>query len=99
MYKLSQEQKTLVKNDKQNKKLWDEAMGSLSLGPVRMTVYNWSKLIMFVLHAGWLIKCQVRNCDTKVIIYNKYSMSLWFQEKKLKKSSSPYSKIVVPMLS
>uniref|UniRef100_A0A7N6BD34 E3 ubiquitin-protein ligase UHRF n=1 Tax=Anabas testudineus TaxID=64144 RepID=A0A7N6BD34_ANATE len=33
MYKLSQEQKTLVKNDKQNKKLWDEAMGSLSLGP------------------------------------------------------------------
>uniref|UniRef100_A0A8C7ZAD0 E3 ubiquitin-protein ligase UHRF n=1 Tax=Oryzias sinensis TaxID=183150 RepID=A0A8C7ZAD0_9TELE len=33
VYKLSQEQKSLIKNDKQNKKLWDEAMESLSLGP------------------------------------------------------------------
>uniref|UniRef100_A0A8C6NZA4 E3 ubiquitin-protein ligase UHRF n=1 Tax=Nothobranchius furzeri TaxID=105023 RepID=A0A8C6NZA4_NOTFU len=33
VYKLSHEQKTLIKNDEQNKKLWDEAMGSLSLGP------------------------------------------------------------------
>uniref|UniRef100_A0AAX7TNR3 E3 ubiquitin-protein ligase UHRF n=1 Tax=Astatotilapia calliptera TaxID=8154 RepID=A0AAX7TNR3_ASTCA len=33
MYKLSQEQKALIKNDKLNKKLWDEAMESLSLGP------------------------------------------------------------------
>lgn len=39
VYKLSQEQKALIKNDKPNKKLWDEAMESLSLGPVRMTVY------------------------------------------------------------
>ena len=38
MYKLSQGQKTLIKNDKPNKKLWDEAMESLSLGPVRMTL-------------------------------------------------------------
>lgn len=38
MYKLSQEQKALIKNDKPNKKLWDEAMESLSLGPVRMVV-------------------------------------------------------------
>ncbi|XP_026178762.1 E3 ubiquitin-protein ligase UHRF1 [Mastacembelus armatus] len=33
VYKLSQQQKTLIKNDKANKKLWDEAMESLSLGP------------------------------------------------------------------
>uniref|UniRef100_A0A4W6CP54 E3 ubiquitin-protein ligase UHRF n=1 Tax=Lates calcarifer TaxID=8187 RepID=A0A4W6CP54_LATCA len=33
VYKLSQEQKALIKNDKPNKKLWDEAMESLSLGP------------------------------------------------------------------
>lgn len=39
VYKLSQEQKSLIKNDKQNKKLWDEAMESLSLGPVRTSVY------------------------------------------------------------
>lgn len=32
-YKLTQEQKALIKNDKCNKKLWDEAMASLSLGP------------------------------------------------------------------
>lgn len=39
MYKLTREQKTFIKNDKQNKKLWDEAMESLSLGPVSITVY------------------------------------------------------------
>lgn len=39
MYKLSQEQKALIKNDKLNKKLWDEAMESLSLGPVRISVH------------------------------------------------------------
>ena len=38
VYKLSQQQKALIKNDKSNKKLWDEAMGSLSLGPVRIVV-------------------------------------------------------------
>lgn len=38
MYKLSQEQKALIKNDKLNKKLWDEARESLSLGPVRIFV-------------------------------------------------------------
>lgn len=75
MYKLSQEQKALIKNDKQNKKLWDEAMESLSLGPVRMTVYNSGKLIMFVLHAGWLLnQFKPLNCDTKTIImFNKHN--------------------------
>lgn len=34
VYKLSQQQKSLIKNDQPNKKLWDEAMESLSLGPV-----------------------------------------------------------------
>lgn len=38
VYKLSQGQKALIKNDKKNKKLWDEAMESLSLGPVRGAV-------------------------------------------------------------
>uniref|UniRef100_A0A8C9X0J2 E3 ubiquitin-protein ligase UHRF n=1 Tax=Sander lucioperca TaxID=283035 RepID=A0A8C9X0J2_SANLU len=33
VYKLTQGQKALIKNDKPNKKLWDEAMESLSLGP------------------------------------------------------------------
>ncbi|CAJ1060810.1 hypothetical protein L3Q82_025664 [Xyrichtys novacula] len=32
-YKLTREQKVLIKNDEQNKKLWDEAKESLSLGP------------------------------------------------------------------
>lgn len=39
VYKLTQEQKSLIKNDKQNKKVWDEAMESLSLGPVSSAVY------------------------------------------------------------
>jgi len=34
VYKLTQEQKSLIKNDKSNKKVWDEAMESLALGPV-----------------------------------------------------------------
>ncbi len=34
-YKLSREQKALIKDDELNKKLWDEAMESLNLGPVR----------------------------------------------------------------
>uniref|UniRef100_A0A8C5DCE1 E3 ubiquitin-protein ligase UHRF n=1 Tax=Gouania willdenowi TaxID=441366 RepID=A0A8C5DCE1_GOUWI len=34
VYKLSREQKGLIKDDETNKKLWDEAMESLSLGPV-----------------------------------------------------------------
>lgn len=34
VYKLSVEQKGLIKGDTANKKLWDEAMESLSLGPV-----------------------------------------------------------------
>ncbi|KAM3876053.1 E3 ubiquitin-protein ligase UHRF1 [Diretmus argenteus] len=33
IYKLTKEQKGLIKDDKPNKKLWDEAMESLSLGP------------------------------------------------------------------
>ncbi|XP_061681405.1 E3 ubiquitin-protein ligase UHRF1 isoform X1 [Syngnathoides biaculeatus] len=33
VYKLSGEQKALIKNDTQNKKVWGEAMESLSLGP------------------------------------------------------------------
>lgn len=49
VYKLSKEQKTLIKNDKLNKKLWDEAMESLSLGPVRMSVYlHETKQIMLI---------------------------------------------------
>lgn len=36
VYKLTKEQKSLIKNDEANKKVWDEAMESLSLGPVRM---------------------------------------------------------------
>ncbi|KAG9351238.1 hypothetical protein JZ751_025129 [Albula glossodonta] len=32
-YKLTREQKALIKEDELNKKLWDEAMGSLTLGP------------------------------------------------------------------
>ncbi len=36
VYKLTREQKDLIKKDEANKKVWDEAMGSLSLGPVRM---------------------------------------------------------------
>lgn len=38
-YKLTREQKTLIKNDTANKKVWDEAMQSLSLGPVRRAAY------------------------------------------------------------
>lgn len=38
-YKLTREQKTLIKNDTANKKVWDEAMQSLSLGPVRIAAY------------------------------------------------------------
>lgn len=33
-YKLTTEQKALIKEDELNKKLWDEAMQSLSQGPV-----------------------------------------------------------------
>ncbi|XP_077464044.1 E3 ubiquitin-protein ligase UHRF1 [Stigmatopora argus] len=33
VYKLSGQQKAFIKNDTQNKKVWDEAMESLSLGP------------------------------------------------------------------
>lgn len=33
-YKLSREQKSLIKADELNKKVWGEAMESLSLGPV-----------------------------------------------------------------
>lgn len=35
-YKLTKEQKALIKEDQLNKKLWDEAVGSLNLGPVRV---------------------------------------------------------------
>lgn len=35
-YKLTREQKALIKNDEANKKVWEEAMQSLSLGPVRI---------------------------------------------------------------
>lgn len=43
-YKLTREQKTLIKNDTANKKLWDEAMQSLSLGPVRIQLTSVSSL-------------------------------------------------------
>lgn len=56
VYKLSQEQKTLIKNDKQNKKLWDEAMESLSLGPVRMICLAFSLAFVF-----WDIFIQVKS--------------------------------------
>lgn len=39
-YKLTKEQKALIKNDEANKKVWDEAMESLSLGPVRVTIFG-----------------------------------------------------------
>uniref|UniRef100_A0A8C1SMP0 RING-type E3 ubiquitin transferase n=1 Tax=Cyprinus carpio TaxID=7962 RepID=A0A8C1SMP0_CYPCA len=39
-YKLSKEQKALIKDDELNKKLWDEAMASLNLGPVLCTFMN-----------------------------------------------------------
>lgn len=52
VYKLTQEQKALIRGDKPNKKLWDEAMGSLTLGPVSIIVWkviSFSKLLlMFV---------------------------------------------------
>lgn len=38
-YKLTKEQKALIKSDEANKKVWGEAMESLSLGPVRMPVF------------------------------------------------------------
>lgn len=38
-YKLTREQKALIKKDEANKKVWGEAMESLSLGPVRIAVY------------------------------------------------------------
>lgn len=38
-YKLTREQKALIKNDEANKKVWDEAMQSLSLGPVRILYF------------------------------------------------------------
>lgn len=49
-YKLSQEQKSLIKKDQPNKKLWDEAMESLSLGPVKMLVLNTHGFISAHLH-------------------------------------------------
>lgn len=47
MYKLTKEQKALIKNDEANKKVWDEAMESLSLGPVRMAIYLVKVNLMF----------------------------------------------------
>lgn len=45
-YKLTKEQKSLIKEDELNKKLWDEAMESLSLGPV-CTVFKLSFFIHY----------------------------------------------------
>lgn len=39
VYKLTQEQKALIKSDEPNKKLWDEVLESLSLGPVRTDTF------------------------------------------------------------
>lgn len=47
VYKLTKEQKALIKNDEANKKVWDEAMESLSLGPVRMAIYLVKLNLMF----------------------------------------------------
>uniref|UniRef100_A0A8C6MN28 E3 ubiquitin-protein ligase UHRF n=1 Tax=Nothobranchius furzeri TaxID=105023 RepID=A0A8C6MN28_NOTFU len=59
VYKLSHEQKTLIKNDEQNKKLWDEAMGSLSLGPVRFGfLFILSKFLNKVEEVFLCICCQ-----------------------------------------
>lgn len=38
-YKLTKEQKALIKSDEANKKVWGEAMESLSLGPVRLPIF------------------------------------------------------------
>lgn len=43
-YKLTKEQKVLIKSDEANKKVWGEAMESLSLGPVRMPVFIFGSL-------------------------------------------------------
>uniref|UniRef100_A0A672RX16 RING-type E3 ubiquitin transferase n=1 Tax=Sinocyclocheilus grahami TaxID=75366 RepID=A0A672RX16_SINGR len=48
-YKLSKEQKVLIKDDELNKKLWDEAMESLNLGPVLCTFMNKTQTIFFSL--------------------------------------------------
>lgn len=49
-YKLTNEQKGLIKEDELNKKVWDEAMTSLKEGPVSIRVDFKSKLFA-VLHS------------------------------------------------
>lgn len=36
-FKLSEQQQQLIREDTANKKLWDEAMGNLKEGPVRIS--------------------------------------------------------------
>ena len=38
LFKLTKEQKGFIKEDEPNRKLWDDAMNSLSLGPVMITL-------------------------------------------------------------
>lgn len=39
-FQLSEQQKQLIREDTANKKLWDEAMGNLKEGPVRISVHS-----------------------------------------------------------
>lgn len=43
-YKLTKEQKAWIKDDEHNRKVWDEAMESLALGPVRKAVPDFTLL-------------------------------------------------------
>lgn len=53
VYKLTREQKDLIKKDEANKKVWDEAMESLSLGPVRMAFLTLCEA--FSLRVSWYL--------------------------------------------
>lgn len=43
-YKLTKEQKAWIKDDEHNRKVWDEAMESLALGPVRKSSPDFTPL-------------------------------------------------------
>lgn len=49
-FQLSEQQKQLIREDTANKKLWDEAMGNLKEGPVRISDSNMSPV--FPKHAA-----------------------------------------------
>lgn len=56
-YKLTREQKGLIKNDTANKKVWDEAMQSLSLGPVRMPISLTSSIRFWFVTIRHVLMC------------------------------------------